>query len=218
MKDRRGRRRSAARRSRSAASYRIAALLPIGLPPVACLQSQCRLPKAVQAGTTPEAGSRHQAPSHLEPPAGDRRRPATDRLRLGHQHHPVQETHLRTGQLSVLTVEDTIIGVEGFPPANDTTPCPYDSGRPFIIEQLWRSPKLVSVVSNGPSCPHSAKESSARVDNPKEWVEDAIVADAQSRLSSRWRRAGEEIHTRFSVNLEAVFTALAGRENWRSRT
>lgn len=90
--------------------------------------------------------------------------------------NPVQETHLRTGQLSVLTVENTIIGVEGFAPADNTTPCPYDSGGPFFIEQLWSAPQLVSVVSNGPSCPHTQKESSARVDNLKDWIEDTIEA------------------------------------------
>jgi secreted trypsin-like serine protease len=92
--------------------------------------------------------------------------------------NPVQETRLRTGQLSVLTVEDNIIGVEGFAPADDTTPCPYDSGGPFFIEQRWRAPKLVSVVSNGPRCPHTEQESSARVDNLKDWIEEAIDADA----------------------------------------
>ena len=90
--------------------------------------------------------------------------------------NPVQETRLRTGQMSVLTVEDNIIGVEGFAPADNTTPCPFDSGGPFFIEQRWRAPQLVSVVSNGPSCPHSLKESSARVDNLKDWIEDAIEA------------------------------------------
>lgn len=92
--------------------------------------------------------------------------------------NPVQETKLRTGQLSVLTVEDSIIGVEGFAPQPDTTPCPFDSGGPFFVEQRWRAPKLVSVVSNGPSCPHSEQENSARVDNIKDWIEAALAADA----------------------------------------
>ncbi|WP_285687449.1 trypsin-like serine protease [Actinoplanes sp. NBRC 103695] len=89
---------------------------------------------------------------------------------------PVQETKLRTGQLSVLTVEENIIGVEGFAPQPDTTPCPFDSGGPFFVEQRWRAPKLVSVVSNGPSCPHTDLESSARVDNIKDWIDEAIAA------------------------------------------
>jgi hypothetical protein len=92
--------------------------------------------------------------------------------------NPVPETRLRTGQLSVLTVEESVIGVEGFAPEENTTPCPYDSGGPFFIEQRWRAPKLVSVVSNGPSCPHTEKESSARVDNLKGWIEDSIKAAA----------------------------------------
>jgi secreted trypsin-like serine protease len=90
--------------------------------------------------------------------------------------NPVPETRLRTGQLSVLTVEESVIGVQGFAPADDTTPCPYDSGGPFFIEQRWRAPKLVSVVSNGPGCPHSEQENSARVDNLKDWIEDSIEA------------------------------------------
>ncbi|MEV6635037.1 S1 family peptidase [Actinoplanes sp. NPDC051470] len=89
---------------------------------------------------------------------------------------PVQETKLRTGQLEVLNVTGTTIGVEGFAPADNTTPCPFDSGGPFFIEQRWRAPKLVSVVSDGPSCPHSEEETSARVDNLKDWIEDAIAA------------------------------------------
>jgi len=91
--------------------------------------------------------------------------------------NPVQETKLRTGQLTVLNVNDAVIGVKGFAPAPDTTPCPYDSGGPFFVEQRWRSPKLVSVVSNGPSCPHSLQENSARVDNIKDWIDDAIAED-----------------------------------------
>jgi secreted trypsin-like serine protease len=90
--------------------------------------------------------------------------------------NPVQETHLRTGQLSVLTVENTVIGVKGFAPANNTTPCPFDSGGPYFVEQPGNAPRLVSVVSNGPSCPHTQKEISARVDNLKDWIEDTIEA------------------------------------------
>jgi secreted trypsin-like serine protease len=90
--------------------------------------------------------------------------------------NPVQETHLRTGQMSVLTVENTIIGVRGLAPADNTTPCPFDSGGPFFVEQQSGAPQLVSVVSNGPSCPHTQKESSARVDNLKAWIENTIAA------------------------------------------
>ncbi|WP_239135520.1 S1 family peptidase [Actinoplanes derwentensis] len=84
--------------------------------------------------------------------------------------NPVQETRLRTGQLTVLTVASNIIGVRGASPSPDTTPCPHDSGGPFFVETQWSDPELVSIVSNGPSCPHTAKESSARVDNLKDWI------------------------------------------------
>jgi secreted trypsin-like serine protease len=90
---------------------------------------------------------------------------------------PVQETRLRTGQMSVLNVTDNVIGVKGSAPADNTTPCPFDSGGPFFIEQRWRAPELVSVVSRGPGCPHANQESSARVDNLKGWIEKVIDAD-----------------------------------------
>jgi hypothetical protein len=33
---------------------------------------------------------------------------------------------------------------------------------------------LVSVVSNGPSCPHASVENSARTDNIAGWIRDSI--------------------------------------------
>ncbi|HWS32735.1 MAG TPA: trypsin-like serine protease [Actinoplanes sp.] len=84
--------------------------------------------------------------------------------------NPVQETRLRTGQMTVLTIQETIIGVRGSGPSPDTTPCPHDSGGPFFTETQWSDPELVSIVSNGPSCPHTQQENSARVDNLKDWI------------------------------------------------
>ena len=90
--------------------------------------------------------------------------------------NPAPVTHLRTGQMTVVSVGESITGVTGAAPQRDTTPCPYDSGGPFFLEQGRRGPALVSVVSTGPSCPHSEVESSARVDNIRGWIYRAIRA------------------------------------------
>jgi secreted trypsin-like serine protease len=83
---------------------------------------------------------------------------------------PVPATHLQTGQLTVVSLQDATLGVKGFAPQPDTTPCPYDSGGPFFRERRWRAPELVAVVSNGPSCPHTAIEVPARTDNIADWI------------------------------------------------
>jgi secreted trypsin-like serine protease len=83
--------------------------------------------------------------------------------------NPAPVTRLQTGQMSVVEVADAVIGVTGEAPNRDTTPCPYDSGGPFFTEQQ-SGPVLVSVVSNGPSCPHAGTENSARVDNLRQWI------------------------------------------------
>ncbi|AGL15629.1 trypsin-like serine protease [Actinoplanes sp. N902-109] len=88
--------------------------------------------------------------------------------------NPVPATHLQTGQMTVVSLQDSTLGLKGFAPQPDTTPCPYDSGAPFFRESRWRSPELVAVVSNGPSCPHTAIESPARTDNLADWIHDII--------------------------------------------
>ncbi|BCJ50855.1 esterase [Actinoplanes sp. NBRC 14428] len=87
--------------------------------------------------------------------------------------NPVPEKHLRTGQMKVDSLTDSVTGMKGFAPQSDTTPCPYDSGGPFFVEAK-KGPYLVAVVSNGPSCPHTQVESAARVDNLLDWVNETI--------------------------------------------
>jgi secreted trypsin-like serine protease len=87
---------------------------------------------------------------------------------------PAPVTWLRTGQMTVVSLSDSVTGLRGYAPQPDTTPCPYDSGAPFFLEHGKRAPVLVSVVSNGPSCPHSAVESSARTDNIAAWIYSVI--------------------------------------------
>lgn len=92
--------------------------------------------------------------------------------------NPAPVTRLRTGQMTVVSLSDTVTGLQGYAPQPDTTPCPYDSGAPFFLEREKARPVLVSVVSNGPSCPHTSVESSARTDNIAGWIRDSIRPDA----------------------------------------
>lgn len=77
---------------------------------------------------------------------------------------------LRTGQVSVVSVNDATIGVTAHAPEPDTSACPYDSGAPYFLERRHRPPLLVSVESGGPGCPHSEVETTARVDNIVPWI------------------------------------------------
>ncbi|UQU62982.1 trypsin-like serine protease [Couchioplanes caeruleus] len=88
--------------------------------------------------------------------------------------NPVPETHLRTGQLEVVSVADSVTGFKGHAPQPDTTPCPYDSGGPYFVEGK-RGPALVAVVSNGPSCPHTQVENGARTDNITRWIYQSML-------------------------------------------
>jgi secreted trypsin-like serine protease len=89
--------------------------------------------------------------------------------------NPTPSQLLRTGQFTVASVTDTTILVTGFAPQPDTTPCPYDSGAPYFVESRFSPPKLVSVESNGPSCPHTQQETTARVDNIRGWIYRAMA-------------------------------------------
>ena len=88
--------------------------------------------------------------------------------------NPVPETRLRTGQMTVVSLSDSVTGMQGYAPQPNTTPCPYDSGAPFFLEKRAARPILVAVVSNGPSCPHTSVESAARTDNIADWIFTAI--------------------------------------------
>ena len=84
--------------------------------------------------------------------------------------NPVPVTRLRTGQLSVVTLSESVVGLHGYAPAPDTTPCPYDSGGPYFTARG----RLVAVVSNGPSCPHTSIENGARTDNIVPWIRTVL--------------------------------------------
>jgi secreted trypsin-like serine protease len=90
--------------------------------------------------------------------------------------NPAPATHLQMGQMTVVSVGDSSIGLTGFAPQRDTSPCPYDSGAPFFLEHRWTRPTLIAVESSGPSCPHAGVETSARTDNIATWVYRTIRA------------------------------------------
>jgi secreted trypsin-like serine protease len=89
--------------------------------------------------------------------------------------NPTPSQLLRTGQFTVASVTGSTILVTGFAPQPDTTPCPFDSGAPYFVESRFSAPKLVSVESSGPSCPHTLQETTSRVDNIRGWIYRAMA-------------------------------------------
>jgi secreted trypsin-like serine protease len=86
--------------------------------------------------------------------------------------NPVPETHAQTGQFTVESLTDTTTGVKGHAPAENTSPCPYDSGAPYFTEPAYGQPALVAVESSGPDCPHNQIENAARTDNIASWIRE----------------------------------------------
>lgn len=84
--------------------------------------------------------------------------------------NPAPATHLQTGQVKVTAVSDTVVGVQGYLPKPTTSGCLYDSGAPYFVEAPHRLPRLVSVESNGPACPHAQQETTARIDPVVPWM------------------------------------------------
>jgi secreted trypsin-like serine protease len=89
---------------------------------------------------------------------------------------PMPATRLSTGQVKIRTVKSTTVTVVGYYPAADTSACLYDSGAPYFTTPTGGAPLLVSVESNGPDCPHTSPETTARVDTVTSWIK-TIVAD-----------------------------------------
>jgi secreted trypsin-like serine protease len=87
--------------------------------------------------------------------------------------NPVPGTHLMTGQVQVSGVRTGTVGVHGYAPSPDTSACPYDSGAPYFLERANQAPLLVSVESTGPDCPHALEETTSRVDNIVDWIDQA---------------------------------------------
>jgi secreted trypsin-like serine protease len=88
---------------------------------------------------------------------------------------PHPSTHLNTGQVTVSTIADTTLGVVGHAPQPNTSACLYDSGAPYFSERVPGVPLLVAVESDGPDCPHSEIETTARVDVIAQWIITTIL-------------------------------------------
>jgi hypothetical protein len=86
--------------------------------------------------------------------------------------HPSDQ--LYWGQVQVTTITTTTVLVKGYHPGPDTSACRYDSGAPYFRTAQGGSPVLVSVENDGPSCPHSQQETTARVDVVAAWVHSAV--------------------------------------------
>jgi secreted trypsin-like serine protease len=84
--------------------------------------------------------------------------------------HPVPNTHLLTGQVTVSSFTSATVGVKGYKPLPTTSACLYDSGAPYFLERPDREPLLVSVESDGPDCPHDQEETTSRVDTVATWI------------------------------------------------
>lgn len=87
--------------------------------------------------------------------------------------HPA--SHLQTGQVKVTSISDTVVGVQGYAPKPTTSGCLYDSGAPYFAEKPHQLPRLVSIESNGPACPHSLEETTARIDPIVPWILQTIA-------------------------------------------
>ncbi len=86
--------------------------------------------------------------------------------------NPAPSTVLYWGEVKISTVQQHTVSVVGYYPSADTSACLYDSGAPYFTAAS--SPKLVSVESNGPSCPHSSAETTARIDNLVPWIRTVV--------------------------------------------
>ena len=79
-------------------------------------------------------------------------------------------THLQTGQFKVSSLTREYVGMKGHAPRRSTSPCKQDSGGPYFTQQGDDQAVLVSVVSHGPSCPHSKVDLSGRIDPIAGWI------------------------------------------------
>jgi secreted trypsin-like serine protease len=88
--------------------------------------------------------------------------------------NPVPVTRLQTGQVKIKRVTGSSVMVVGYAPAPDTSACLYDSGAPYFSEGA-NGAALVSIESDGPACPHSQEETTARIDRIADWIRQATA-------------------------------------------
>jgi len=95
-------------------------------------------------------------------------------------------TRLQTGRFEIDRVGDALLEISGRAPHDDTSPCKHDSGGPYFRQPKDGAPVLVGVVSEGPECPHTGPDLSARTDNISDWITATIDDDSRFDV---WRLA-----------------------------
>ena len=90
--------------------------------------------------------------------------------------NPVPSTVLNTGQVAVGSIAAITIGVHGVFPSPFTSACLFDSGAPYFQPVGTHTGFLVSVESDGPSCPHDQLETTSRTDIIFNWIYQQIAA------------------------------------------
>jgi secreted trypsin-like serine protease len=98
--------------------------------------------------------------------------------------NPAPSTTLNIGLMKVKTVKTSYVSVVGYSPSTSTSACLYDSGAPYFTTPASGAPLLVSVESDGPSCPHTTAETTARTDNIASWIA-SVVPNVPSSATRR---------------------------------
>jgi secreted trypsin-like serine protease len=88
--------------------------------------------------------------------------------------NPAPSNQLITGVVKISSVQASAVLVRGYSPAADTSACLYDSGAPYFTTPPGAAPRLTSVESTGPNCPHTLSETTARVDVVVPWVRTVV--------------------------------------------
>jgi len=94
-------------------------------------------------------------------------------------------THLQTGQFKVASLTRGYVGMTGYAPRRTTSPCAQDSGGPYFTQRGDDAAVLVSVVSHGPSCPHSRVDQAGRIDTIAGWITGIIGEPAPAANATR---------------------------------
>lgn len=97
--------------------------------------------------------------------------------------NPQPQNQLWYGQVKIRSVATGTVSVVGYWPSATTSACLYDSGAPYFT--TGSTPRLYSVESNGPDCPHSTPETTARVDNISAWIRSVITSGTAVALPLR---------------------------------
>jgi secreted trypsin-like serine protease len=98
-------------------------------------------------------------------------------------------TRLQTGQFEVVSRNGSYLGTTGRAPHSTTSPCAHDSGGPYFTQSGDEAAVLVSVVSHGPSCPHSKVDLSGRIDTIYGWITGIVGKPAPASTTKTPTRA-----------------------------